>query len=137
MSSDIVTSQISKDVLSSSSVVKTANAVPAESRQKVAAQATQAAALEGKVLPPETKKAEISSEELQQAVAQLNESVQQIQRDLLFSVDDSSGRTVVRVVNTETEEVVRQMPTEEVLRISRNIKDQVGDVSGMIFKTSA
>jgi len=134
MSSDIVTNQISKDVLSSSSVVKTANAVPAENRQNVAAQA---AAVEGKVLPPDTKKTEISSEELQQAVAQLNESVQQIQRDLLFSVDDSSGRTVVRVVNTETEEVVRQMPTEEVLRISRNIKDQVGDVSGMIFKTSA
>jgi len=137
MSSDIVTSQISKDVLSSSSVVKTANAVPAENRQKVAAQATQAADVEGNILPPETQKAEISSEELQQAVAQLNESVQQIQRDLLFSVDDSSGRTVVRVVNTETEEVVRQMPTEEVLRISRNIKDQVGDVTGMIFKTSA
>jgi len=134
MSSDIVTNQISKDVLSSSSVVKTANAVPAENRQNVAAQA---AAVEGKVLPPDTKKAEVSNEELQQAVAQLNESVQQIQRDLLFSVDDSSGRTVVRVVNTETEEVVRQMPSEEVLRISRNIKDQVGDVSGMIFKTSA
>lgn len=134
MSTDITTNQISKDVFSSSSVVKTTNTVQTDSRQKVAAQS---AALEGKALPPEADKVEVSSEELQQAVAQLNESVQQIQRDLLFSVDDSSGRTIVRVVNTETEEVVRQMPTEEVLRISRNIKDQVGDVTGMIFKTSA
>ena len=130
MSTDITTNQISKDVFSSSSVAKSSNTVQAESRQKVAAQ-------DGKALPPEADKAEVSSEELQQAVAQLNESVQQIQRDLLFSVDDSSGRTIVRVVNTETEEVVRQMPTEEVLRISRNLKDQVGDVTGLIFKTSA
>jgi len=130
MSTDITTNQISKDVFSSSSVAKSSNTVQAESRQKVAVQ-------DGKALPPEADKAEVSSEELQQAVAKLNESVQQIQRDLLFSVDDSSGRTIVRVVNTETEEVVRQMPTEEVLRISRNLKDQVGDVTGLIFKTSA
>jgi len=134
MSTDITTNQISKDAFSSSSVAKPSNAAQTESRQKVTAQS---AALEGKALPPAAEKAEISSEELQQAVAKLNESVQQIQRDLLFSVDDSSGRTIVRVVNTETEEVVRQMPSEEVLRISRNLKDQMGDVSGMIFKTSA
>ena len=101
-----------------------------QNRQNVAVQ-------EGKSLPPEAETGAVSTEELQQAVAQLNQHVQQIQRDLLFSVDDSSGRTVVRVVNSETEEVVRQMPSEEVLRISRNIQDQLDDVSGLIFKTSA
>jgi len=133
MSTDITTNQISKDVFSSSSVVKSSNAAPTLGRHNVAAQD----AKEGNTLPPKTAKSEISSEELQQAVAQINDNMQQIQRDLLFSVDDSSGRTIVKVVNTETEEVVRQMPSEEILRISRNIKDQVGDVSGMIFKTSA
>lgn len=131
MSTDIVTNQISKDVVSSSTVAKTANVSQVQTRQNVAAE-------EGKSLPPEAEKADkVSSEELQQAVTQLNDRIQQVQRDLLFSVDDSSGQTVVRVVNTETEEVVRQMPTEEALRISRNIKDQAGDVSGMIFETSA
>jgi len=134
MSTDIMTNQISKDVLSSSSVAKSSKSAQAESRQNVA---TQSAASEGKVLPPEAEKTEISGEELREIVTQLNEGVQQIQRDLLFSVDDSSGRTIVRVVNAETEEVVRQMPTEEVLRISRSLKDQSGDVTGLIFKTSA
>jgi len=134
MSTDIMTNQISKDVSSSSSVAKSSTTAQVEGRQKVAAQS---AALQGKALPPEPEKAEVSNEELREIVTQLNESVQQIQRDLLFSVDDSSGRTIVRVVNSETEEVVRQMPTEEVLRISRNLKDQSGDVSGLIFKTSA
>jgi len=131
MSTDIVTNQISKDVLSSSTVAKTANVGQAQSRQNVAAE-------EGKSLPPESDKAgKVSNEELQQAVTQLNDRMQQVERDLLFSVDDSSGQTVVRVVNSETDEVVRQMPTEEALRISRNIKDQLGDVSGLIFETSA
>ena len=130
MSTDIMTNQISKDVLSSSSVAKSANVSQVQNRQNVAVQ-------EGKSLPPEAETGAVSTEELQQAVAQLNQHVQQIQRDLLFSVDDSSGRTVVRVVNSETEEVVRQMPSEEVLRISRNIQDQLDDVSGLIFKTSA
>jgi len=131
MSTDIVTNQISKDVLSSSTVAKTANVSQVQPRQNVAAE-------EGKSLPPESDKAgKVSNEELQQAVTQLNDRMQQVERDLLFSVDDSSGQTVVRVVNTETEEVVRQMPTEEALRISRNIKDQLGDVSGLIFETSA
>jgi len=130
MSSDIVTNQISKDVLSTSTVAKTANAGQVQTRQNVAAEA-------GKSLPPESDTGKVSSEELQQAVTQLNDKIQQVQRDLLFSVDDSSGQTVVRVVNTETDEVVRQMPTEEALRISRNIQDQIGDVSGLIFETSA
>ena len=130
MSTDIMTNQISKDVLSSPSVAKSANASQVQNRQNVAVQ-------EGKSLPPEAGTGAVSNEELQEAVAQLNQHVQQIQRDLLFSVDDSSGRTVVRVVNSETEEVVRQMPSEEVLRISRNIQDQLDDVSGLIFKTSA
>lgn len=136
MSSDIVTNQISKDVLSSSSVAKSTstNVSQVDSRQDVAAQA---ANLEGKALPPETKKAEISSEDLQQAVAELNQHIQNIERDLLFSVDDSSGRTVVRVVNSDTEEVIRQIPSEEVLRISRSIHEQMGDISGLIFETSA
>jgi len=136
MSSDIMTNQISKDVLSSSSVVqsKATNVNQAEKRQELAAQT---AALEGKALPPEDKKTEISSEDIQQAVAELNQHIQNIERDLLFSVDDSSGRTIVRVVNSDTEEVIRQIPSEEVLRISRSIHEQMGDISGLIFETSA
>ncbi len=136
MSSDIMTSQISKDVLSSSSVVKSnsANANQIENRQKMA---TQDATLEGKSLPPEAREAEISSDDLKQAVTELNQHIQNIERDLFFSVDDSSGRTVVKVVNSETEEVIRQIPSEEVLRISRSIHEQMGDISGLIFETSA
>jgi len=136
MSSDIMTNQISKDVLSSSSVAQS-KATAVSQPQKRQDLAAQEANLEGKTLPPETKKAEISSEDIQQAVSELNQHIQNIERDLFFSVDDSSGRTIVRVVNSETEEVIRQIPSEEVLRISRSIHEQMGDISGLIFETSA
>ena len=136
MSSDIMTSQISKDLLSSSSVVKSnsTNVNQAENKQNLVAES---ATSQGKVLPPEAKEQEVSSEDLKQAVTELNQHIQNIERDLFFSVDDSSGRTVVKVVNSETEEVIRQIPSEEVLRISRSIHEQMGDISGLIFETSA
>lgn len=130
MSNDITTTQTLKNALGASTATKTAEASPLQSRQELAAEG-------GKTLPPETQNEPISKAELEAAVANLNDRVQQVQRDLLFSVDDSSGRTVVRVVNAETEEVVRQIPSEEVLRISRNIQDQLDDGSGLIFETSA
>ena len=128
MSTDIVTNQIANDVMKSASVAK-----PSSSSQS-AAQA-EIIAGQGKTLPAEAEK--VSQEALESAVVDLNNHMQQVQRDLLFSVDESSGRTVVQVVNSMTEEVVRQMPTEEALRISQSIKEQTGDLTGLIFKASA
>jgi len=127
MSTDIITNQISKDMPNSPTATEAVNNTQAAARQSAAAQA-------GKSLPPE---AAPSKEEVQEVVQQINKHVQQINRDLLFSVDDSSGRTVIRVVNSETEEVVRQIPSEEVLRILHNLQEQMDDSTGLIFDTSA
>jgi flagellar protein FlaG len=37
-------------------------------------------------------------------------------------MDDTSGRTIIRVVNPETGEMIRQIPSEEVLRLAESIK---------------
>lgn len=65
-------------------------------------------------------------ERLDQVVARLNDFVQQIQRDLNFSVDTQSGRTVVRVLDGATREVIRQIPSEEVLQRIQNLEDLQG-----------
>ena len=109
------------------SVAVTAQAGKAQSRQDTA----QAA---GNNLPSESN--QVSAEELQNVVKRLNEHVQMISRDLQFSVDEQSGRSVIRVVNAETQELVRQIPSEEVLRISQYIKEQTDEVAGLIFHTS-
>lgn len=66
-------------------------------------------------LPPHSKKS------LEEAVARVRAAVEAKARDLQFSIDQDSGRTVVKVVDTVTNEIVRQIPSEEMLAISRAI----------------
>lgn len=65
--------------------------------------------------------AAINSGDLKQAVSQLNEHVQNIQRDLQFSIDIESGVIVVKVIDVKSEKVIRQMPTEEILKLAQDI----------------
>jgi flagellar protein FlaG len=54
-------------------------------------------------------------------VSQISDFVQNFQRDLVFSIDKDSERLVVKVVDSETQEVIRQIPSEEMLRIAKNL----------------
>jgi flagellar protein FlaG len=58
----------------------------------------------------------------QAAVERINAYMQQNQRSLRFRIDESSGRTVITVVNPETQEVVREIPPEELLALGRWIE---------------
>lgn len=69
---------------------------------------------------------ETDFKDLQAKVAQLNEHMQNINRQLQFKVDDQSGDTVVTVINSDTEEVVRQIPSEEVLAVRSGIEKYRG-----------
>ncbi|MBU2710483.1 flagellar protein FlaG [Zooshikella harenae] len=68
-------------------------------------------------------KQETLREQVEQAVAQLNDYVQTVQRDLLFKLDTDSGETVISVIDRSTDEVVRQIPDEVALRLARDLKD--------------
>jgi len=49
-------------------------------------------------------------------------------RDLLFRVDEASGRVVIQVVDGESGEVLRQIPPEELLAMARLLRAQPGFV---------
>jgi flagellar protein FlaG len=68
----------------------------------------------------------IARAQLERTVEGLNESVQSHHRSLRFSVDEDSGRTVIRVVDPTTDEVIRQIPPEEVLDLARHLEDSAG-----------
>jgi flagellar protein FlaG len=63
----------------------------------------------------------------------LNERMRDMQRSLQFSVDDDSGRIVVKVIDRETDEVIRQIPSEEILAMMKHIND----IDGLIFNARA
>jgi flagellar protein FlaG len=63
-----------------------------------------------------------SREVVAKAAEQLQSFVQSMGRNLSFSVDEVSGYNVVRVVNPDTGELIRQLPSEELLKISRDFQ---------------
>jgi len=63
-----------------------------------------------------------SLEELNSAVAAINQVMQQSNQALEFSVDTDSNKTVVKMVDTSTGELIRQFPSEATLAISRGIE---------------
>ena len=67
------------------------------------------------------ERSEAQREDLGQAVSQLNDFVQNVQRDLQFEVDNDKGQTIVRVVDQQTQEVIRQMPDEVALRLAEKL----------------
>ena len=88
--------------------------------------------------PVEAVKAALPAEaasprRLEQAVENLNRLAQSMRRDLHFSVDEASGHTVVKVMDAESGETVRQIPSEEVLSMARHL----ADTAGLILRTKA
>ena len=77
----------------------------------------------GKELPVTEKKAQAREEDVDQAVRELNENSQVVQRELHFAIDKDSGHTVIKVVDSKTEEVIRQIPGEEVLKVARRLSE--------------
>jgi len=65
---------------------------------------------------------EATREQLDDAVSQLNDFVQNVQRDLQFEVDNELGQTIVKVVDQSTKEVIRQIPDELALRLAENLQ---------------
>ena len=56
------------------------------------------------------------------AVERLNELMVSRRRSLRFDVDEGSGRTIITVINASTNEIVRQIPPEELLQIAHNLE---------------
>jgi flagellar protein FlaG len=66
--------------------------------------------------------AQPSQEVVAKTAQQLESFVQSMGRDLSFSVDSTTGYHVVRVTNPQTGEVVRQLPSEELLKIAETMQ---------------
>lgn len=65
----------------------------------------------------------MNEKEIEEVVESLSEFAQSVQRQLNFSVDESSGKTVIKVIDTETGETIRSIPHEEVLNMQKNLKE--------------
>jgi len=92
-------------------------ATPAVSAQSRSAPAPQLLPASGEVRFSPT----VDAEQVRRAAETINRQLEAAAQNLRFSVDDTTGKTVVRIVDTGTGDVIRQVPSEELLAISRSI----------------
>lgn len=81
-----------------------------------------------------------SREAVETAVEEISNYVQSISRELRFSVDEELGSTVVTVLNDQTQEVIRQIPSEELVELAKRLDEQVkhgGLVRGLLVSSEA
>ena len=62
------------------------------------------------------------------AVDEINKSMQSLSRDLVFSIDKDADKTVVKIVDQKTSEVIRQIPSEESLAIAKSLDKVIGNL---------
>jgi flagellar protein FlaG len=84
--------------------------------------------------PSETAvSSEAQKKELKGSVDSINEFLKTFSNNIEFSIDEDSGRTVVKLVDNETNTVLRQYPTKEALALAKDIEN----LQGHLLKTEA
>jgi len=73
----------------------------------------------------------VDAESVARAVETVASYAESLGRSLAISVDERSGDFIVKVQNSTTDEFVRQIPSEEVLRIAAAIEDQFASLKLM------
>jgi flagellar protein FlaG len=67
-------------------------------------------------------------QEFEVALAEVTEFIQTKNQDLTFSYDNESNRSIIKVTDANSGDVIRQIPTEEVIKLSERIKELQSDV---------
>lgn len=99
--------------------------------------------IEARALQTE-QRLEAEKAKLQQQLDQANEQLKLNMSSIRFKTDDATGRPVVTIYDMTTEEVIRQLPSEDALTNAQRITEFLNqdktlrsDVSGMIFDDKA
>jgi len=64
--------------------------------------------------------------DVKEAVEKLNKYVQSQQKYINFSIDETTQSTVIKIYKTETGELIKQFPPEEILSMAAHISQSIG-----------
>ena len=74
----------------------------------------------------------VSADDVKAAVEQMKDFAQVMSRQLQFDVDDDSGRTVIRVLDKDSGDIIRQIPPKEVLALAKHMKEMMEEESANV-----
>lgn len=119
---------------SASGPVQTTPVQPSQKMVGVAHQSFPSVQIAAKSLSQESRKAvsdtplqqQVTAAEFRRATEELQRSIHAVAPELDFSVDRESGRTIIKVTDPDTKEIIRQIPAEEALRLNKEIDRFLG-----------
>lgn len=109
------------------------NSEPATAKAAQTQALAQEQAVQQATAPSAAEFSEQKVEELKETVAAINDFMSQFQRTLNFSVDQDGGQTIIKVIDTSSDELVRQIPSEDFLKISKHIEQ----MNNLLFSEKA
>lgn len=79
------------------------------------------------------KTAQEVDQNLNESVKSINQAFKSINSSVRFSIDDDTQRQIVKVIDADTDKVIRQFPSEEVLAIAKALDK----LQGLLIKDKA
>lgn len=83
--------------------------------------------------PESAKKTMISETAVKQALEEINRFISPVNGDIEFAQDEDTGKTLVKIVDTQTKTVIRQIPTKEALEIAK----ELNRLQGLLVRETA
>ena len=71
----------------------------------------------------QSEAAVVSEKQLEEMVDDLNGLAQSVQRQLQFNIDDDNGKVYVKVVDKVTNDVIREIPSEDIRDMQKHLKE--------------
>ena len=82
---------------------------------------------------PAAQAGPVEPRQLERALENIRRVVEPVAHNLRFTVDEDTGRTVVKVLDSATDQVIRQIPSEEILSIAKALDK----LSGLLLEQKA
>jgi flagellar protein FlaG len=81
----------------------------------------------------ETAAIPVSEAQVRDAVSQIQKFTYALAQNLQFAINEDTGKMVIKIVDGQTREMIRQMPSEEAVSIARTLDR----IQGLLFSDKA
>ncbi len=78
------------------------------------------------------------AESLREAIKRAQDALPASSRDIAFSMNEKADTVVIKIIDRESKEVIRQIPSEEFLKIAEALEDRMEDIrAGLLVEQKA
>ncbi len=115
------------DILLKGNQAAAAQSNPPSKEARMPAQQAEIAVANGNTKQAEAAEAKVSEAQRNDAVKQFKKNIESLaSANLKFSIDKDTERTVIKVVDKQTGDTIRQIPSEEILALDKAMSRNQG-----------